>query len=860
MELTVMGRDRECVNCEFHKTAKSRCIPTSFYKTIGKPGEDRIGLLMVGEKPGVQEDRDDEHFTGEAGRYLKTVYVQWMDSLVERPVDVWLTNAVRCAPPPGCDPTNTHLKPCKKYLEDDIRKLAGLYPTIVVLLMGKSACQQVLECNYRDGIRRQGERVVIDGTPVRVFVTANPAILIPGRDPSHIRAIAGHLSMLVSFLNHDASHATMPDPIRLKLGDWIPPNSGLISIDIETYGAVDWEPAQTVFHPVRSLHADKVPADHMIKWVAMAGDSPGFGRWIWSCNAEENPEDAAQGVLRALYAGEGFLGMNLPFDLSYLRFVFPQIKEYMTVYQDNIRLADLAITSFLGNPDAPERGLKGLAKLYGIADYAGIKSLRDGYRYGRDEIKQLGEYCELDVLATLNCHNRISEIIRMAYPNTDKLSEKSNKWFSDVLWTVLEMDEAGVCFDRSAVARAEDIARKRIWRVRNRALKSLKLSVEGMGSAKSIQELLDTAVSETKTETDPRLKRTEKTRKISTCAMNVEFLLGKLPSGPTRTGLRLLSAFREHNKILTAYLSPLLTSPASGMIDSGMVYPSWYAVPSFLKDDAGGSGGTKQGRLTCRGPALQTLPKSVRKLIRSRFEGGSFILVDLSQIELRIAALMSGDPLMMKDYLDGTDRHSSTTKLIFGIDETNPEWDYWRKVGKVLNFLMLYGGQARKFQEVLQLQGVFLELDKCERMVRDFDRTYHVFRAWQAEELKRVTRIGHYEVPITGESRSFVGTPWAIEKTYAGEIANFPIQLTAANVMKCAQRAVSDQFRRDGMQSLVCLNIYDAMGIDSPGSEEVRAIETAKHFIACNPYYHEIQSIVGRTVPLDCDVKVVRRV
>jgi hypothetical protein len=378
----------------------------------------------------------------------------------------------------------------------------------------------------------------------------------------------------------------------------------------------------------------------------------------------------------------------------------------------------------------------------------------------------------------------------------------------------------------------------------------------GPGSKAFPQMLVNKGVEEAGLVGDRRVARTKKTKEISTERDNLHLLLGVLPLGSeTRLQLQLLEDFRKDHKLVTSYTYKLLNIPGKGLVGD-MAYPTWFSVPSSEKDGAGQMGGTQQGRLTCQGPGLQTSPAKIRKCMISRHVGGILMGADYSQIELRVPALFSGDPVMVQEYMEGVDRHEATAVLIFGKDAIgNPKL---RQVGKTLNFLMLFQGGAHKFQETVRKDhGMELPLYVCKNAISAFRERYPVMIRWQEGLIEEAKQKGYLGVPLTGETRTFLGNRASVEETYIPKIVNFPVQTTAANIMKGAQRNLSDRFSREGIISRCQENVYDAVYIDCPPGEVPQVISILQEILPCPAFYKELQSHVGRTLPLGYEVKDV---
>lgn len=211
-----------------------------------------------------------------------------------------------------------------------------------------------------------------------------------------------------------------------------------------------------------------------------------------------------------------------------------------------------------------------------------------------------------------------------------------------------------------------------------------------------------------------------------------------------------------------------------------------YLHPSFKLH------GTVTGRLSCENPNLQQVPrdKRIRTLI-SAPDGWTLVECDLSQIELRIAAELSGDSAMVYAFMHGIDIHwltaiseierggglkdlvldtartwkqdksltySQSIKVLLemGPDaavEIRPEWKEFRKKAKAVNFGYLYGMWWKKFKDYARdSYGVILTDQEAEGSRNAFFDKYRDLPAWHDRQRKFVRRHG-YIPTLTGRKR-----------------------------------------------------------------------------------------------------------
>lgn len=669
----------------------------------------------------------------------------------------------------------------------------------------------------------------------------------------------------------------------------------MVAIDVETYGAVDGLPEQTVFHPEKSLRVDGCPPEELVQCAAAAWKLPDgtIDTAFWVLPRALVPFRA---FLRStIESGRDLLGQNTAFDIMYLRAIdCDDILDRPYMQRHGSRLLDLAVTNFLESDMRPERSLKQISPLLRVLDYDGERSLKDGFRYSSRRDPELREYNCADVVATLECWDRLATRIRSKFPGTAKLSRYCLDWYSDCLWSAVDMNEAGVEFDRDKLEALAETQAQRMARCVRLAEGRWKGIMGGKGSGLWLRNIMVSATEEAGLVGDPRVARTRKPPKRISCSnANRNLLLGALPMGSrTRGILRTVQKYQTARKIVSSYTTPLLTHPQKGLVGSRAL-PTWFVVPSRQKDDTGGAGGTKQGRMTCQNPGLQTIPPCIKACITSRFSPGVVLDADLSQIEMRMMAILSGDPVMMQEYRDGVDRHLLTAVDILGelgqvmvargmdtlygvtkewlrltmetaacSDRFNKGWPGigpWRHLGKTINFLIGFRGGAGAFQATARTQlGIELDLGFCQATITATARKYRRLIEWQDENIERAVRNGYLEMPLIGDSRWYLGGA-KIRHTYTPHICNQPVQYTAACILKGALRECLDDFRARGMRAVIGMQIYDSLYPDMPAEEEAEVRAILNRRLACPSYYRRLQLLLGRQLPLGHEIKVVAR-
>ena len=219
-------------------------------------------------------------------------------------------------------------------------------------------------------------------------------------------------------------------------------------------------------------------------------------------------------------------------------------------------------------------------------------------------------------------------------------------------------------------------------------------------------------------------------------------------------------------------------------------------------------------------PVEERLPNGKRRIIhgglRDMFvpqtEKGWIVEADAKQIELRIAAFLSGDKPLLDviaafDREEGPDPHTVRAIEIFGIKGRKPT-DRERTLSK--NFVyggILYGGTVETIHSVLSVDSP-IELTLVERMISNYMMAHPALEKWHTHLVKEANRKGYVEEPLSGRRRHFWGPPPPTE------IYNFPVQTLAGYIINLAIQRVSPELRWG--EEGICFQVHDSLVLDGP--------------------------------------------
>lgn len=238
-----------------------------------------------------------------------------------------------------------------------------------------------------------------------------------------------------------------------------------------------------------------------------------------------------------------------------------------------------------------------------------------------------------------------------------------------------------------------------------------------------------------------------------------------------------LLRYRELQKLVSTYVDTLPTQvDADGRVRT-----------TFLQT------GSVTGRMASKNPGLQNIPirteesKSIRRAFVAD-DGYTMVGIDYSQIELRIAAIMSHDSKMVDIFRRGEDVHTGVAVRVFGVnaDEVTSEM---RRKAKVINFGILYGMGVNALRTNL---GEGTSREEAQSFFNAYFQTFTRLAEY-LEETKEFARKHGYTETLFGRQRHFPGitsnAPFI--RAQAERMAiNAPIQGTAADVMRVAMNKV----------------------------------------------------------------------
>jgi len=694
-----------CERCTLHEKAQTICM--------GADGEPD-GVLVVGDGPGRNEDSAGRPFVGEAGRYLRQLVKQWWHGPIA------LDNATRCfAGRSGI--TDKAVDECRGFLAQTIHEVR---PTRIIAL-GPWASYSVLGRNVSSLSARRGYGWLVAGTnlePVPVFLLLHPLAALRNRfvrqwfEADLKWALTTDVPVTPPWSESvrvvtDASDLTT---VRAELlaARWS-------AYDVETAG-YQWEPGFQIL--CASL-------------CAAGSRSP----WLWDRAALADVE-LRQGLIDLLTdPAIKLLGQNVKYDNLSVRSAWGAVPAGM--------VGDTRLWRKLLDPEAAA-DLETMAELVGMGGHkaeaqAALKDAgkavqrarRDGelgrfnldpatetlVRLGGAEIetrKFLYAYLPESVLLPYNARDTVAttmlgEKLEAELRAEPPLLRVWDEVVSGAAWAVEQVETWGVPVDVRALELFDQYLAGKIDEITRRFEPGF-----NPNSSLQVRDLLYKKLGLT-----PH-KLTDK-GSPSTDAETLEALRGQHPIAGD------IVEYRTFTKLKGTYAAGMLAHVRT----DGRIHPN-------LKLD-----GARSGRLSCTDPNLQNIPRGDSpegKMARDVFvasPGYVLLQADYSQIELRVAAMLSGDVAMIDVFKSGQDFHQRTAEMVsqmaWGIPPEQVEKRH-RSAAKIINFGLLYGKSDRTLAKDINCK-----VEEATRVREAIFGRFKKLASWMREQLRETKATGY---------------------------------------------------------------------------------------------------------------------
>lgn len=754
-------RNKNCERCPLHESAQSVCL-------MGD-GPVPSKIMLVGEAPGFREDEIRKPFAGKAGKYLDEALAE-----VGLPREsVFITNAAKCRPPENRTPTKTEIIRCNPYLQSEIEVVS---PDIIVPL-GNVALQATL--GVKGIMKKRGTITKRNG--IKYLPTLHPAAILrnPGWD-AMFKADLRKIARLVA--GQETAPQTKVWMIRSskslsaflqKLEQVTTP----IAFDIESWGpGYDGTGKYAKKGGLHIWHPDWIILTCSFTW------EPGTSYVV----ALEHPEakwdipiESVYSALAVALENKEMVGHNAKFDMAGL------LRKGVKLHAK----FDTHLAANLLDENRPN-GLKPLARTFlGADEYEadiefkrphplGPLAIYNGkdtdytlrlYHIFRNQLRERPRLLRLFKLLIMPACNAFVEIEAVGFPvDVERLKERNQTILDhiDRVWNKLlsyvpEEHKPGANF------RAPNFLGKFFFEI----LKLPIIEVTPRSGKPSTKEAV-------------LLKLKSKHKSISFLMELRKWM--KYESTYSRSWLARVKAAKR-SRIFTSYN---LAGTVTGRLSSDM-----QQVPRdlLIRSIIGFSEQTNANRIARGKPARR------------------FVEADFSQIELRLAAMFSRDPVLTKTFKTGGDPHYETAQKILGKPKEEITKEE-RKMAKAVNFGFLYGMGAKKFRVYAdEKYDTKISLEEAQAYRKAFFDQYRRLLPWHDRQRRLVRNLGYVVSPI-GRIRHLPDINSGddfLEGQAERNAINSPVQGFASDLTVLSMVLLHDRLERK--RARILGNVHDAV-------------------------------------------------
>ena len=255
------------------------------------------------------------------------------------------------------------------------------------------------------------------------------------------------------------------------------------------------------------------------------------------------------------------------------------------------------------------------------------------------------------------------------------------------------------------------------------------------------------------------------------------------------------------------------------------------------------------GRLSSNNPNLQNIPirtergREVRKAFIPRDDNHVLLAADYSQVELRLIAEMSKDPVMVEAFQQGLDIHAATASKVFNVPlkEVTREM---RSNAKTVNFGIIYGVSAFGLS-----QQTSLSRKEAAEIIKNYFATYPKLKKYMDANIAFAREHGYVKTIMNRKRRlNDINSRNSVVRGHAERNAiNAPIQGSAADIIKLAMIKIQKEIDVLGLQSKMLLQVHDELVFDVLKTE----LPTVKKLIK-----EAMEGVLDSTVPLVVDLDI----
>jgi DNA polymerase-1 len=793
-------RNPNCDLCPLHEGAEFVCL-------MGQ-GSRKAKVMIVGEAPGEREDEEHVAFVGPSGQLLRRSLKQ----VGIDPEDCYITNVAKCRPPDNRNPTKTEAKICSTtYLQQELQRVQPDF----ILGVGNAP---LAAFTRNSGITKHRGKTYGLGVGT-FFPTFHPAYVL--RSPQHGPTFRSDLQRFA----------------RLVRGEEAPAGTRTNAKIVTTKGHLRWllnklDQAKVIsFDLETSSEGSGKTLRYHQPWdqdgrIVMVGFSwePGQGVAVpihHSSRSWRDP-DAVLDLFRPALSSpdKKLIAHNGKFDIRWLasRGIF----------------ANLSFDTMLACHLLDENRSKALENLSQII--FGV----DGWKQGGDitkdaynaDLRTLGIYQAKDVDYTLRLYHHFKAQL-IDQPRLARI----------MAWLMMPAS--------NALTQVESVG----MYVHGKRLK------KQLVHYRRERDALETEIEEYA----GRPINIRSPQQVS------RFLFGDLKLNPVKQTKTGNDSTDEHSLLVLKDEHPVMplilryrTVDMKYLRTYLEKWDEWRDTRSRVHTTYK-LFGTVTGRLSSEKPNLQQVPRE--STLRSCFgapEGWSFVEADYAQIELRIAAMLSDDPVLLRIFHTGGDPHLSTAAQISGLTEAEVQASdragktEHRKRAKPVNFGFLYEmGEDKFIDYAFDNYGITVTPQEAHDYRKAYFDLYSRLPAWHDRQKRLANQYGRVVSPL-GRVRHLpdIGSNEKQVRAEAERQAiNSPVQSTASDLMLVSLVRMVEEFHPSVARAVG--TVHDSILAECKDSEVEETTQQMRHIMEVEAL-RLVKKKFGAniTVPIKVDIKV----
>jgi len=807
-------KENPCKKCTLSKNAENPFIPTG--------GEGRLKILLIGDSPGIADDKVGKHFQGVRGQVLRRIFRQQFRIDIDK--DCWLEYSNHCLCTKEEGPTDGQIKTCAPRLRKVIEELK---PKLIITLSSASIWSLCHDLNFEKKYvsDKNWRGIAIPEYRFNTWVVPMYSLrsLIKNKSEAHKIGNAEHV--FVRDLRYALQYRNKPLPKPLE------PNIAFLYTK---------EEVDTLFTKILQENLEityDYETNHLKPFlkkskVLCTGISSVSGTWAFP-NLPKNKSKWKQ-ILKSNKVKK--IAQNISFEEKWNRFLYGTTSKGWV-------WDTMVVSHLLGQGRAKHSGLKIQAYLkFGILDYN---------READKLIKKTDEE-GCNALHTLPLEKLLLYVGKDAY-YTRKLKEKQEKeeWVHKVyklyhegLLALIDAECTGIKVDEEYYINLNIELTKKMEREFTKIMHS-----------PSVQKFKDV------TKRDPTFVK-KSDGKYSFSTLDVKQLLFEIeknkPSKMTEKGNISLdkevmesmkSSFCKSRlrlsklqKVRDAFLKPFLTN-----VYNGRIYPSYNLHIA------------RSGRSSSSDPNFQNIPKhdpEVKEMIRKGIitdKGFKLAESDYSSMEVKVIACHSKDPVLIKYINSGADPHKDQAALIFKTSIDNITVDMRNCSKSLFVFPEFYGSWYKMVagdlwdackdlkcvdgRKALAPWKNYNSFESHMKVVEDhFWYRFSVVKKWQEQRRKSYEKLGYVE--------SFIGYRRGgyLKRT---QICNTDVQCDAFHCLLKSFVLLNNERKEKEWETTMPGQIHDAILFEKDDNEDIFPVVQD---IMCNQLAKEFKWLI---VPME---------